>query len=371
MTDRLIRPSIAALRPYVPGKPIEEVERELGLTNLVKLASNENCLGPSPRAVEAVRAAAPAAWLYPDAACFALKRSLSEFHALPPDHFTLGTGSDEILHLISLAFFNPGDEVAFGDPSFVVYESAAALMGCVPVKVPLRAFTHDLAAMRTAITERTKCVFIANPNNPTGTMNTADEVERFLDGLPEHVIVVMDEAYHEYVERIDYPLTLRYVREGRNVVVLRTFSKIYALAGLRVGYGMARPELSKWLNAVREPFNVNSLAQVAAIASLHDAEQVTRTRAMNSAGKAWLYRKLERLGLPFVPTEANFLLIEVGRDSNAVFQALLRKGVIVRTGDLFGLPTYIRVTIGTEDMNRRFIHALELALGEVTEGTIA
>lgn len=361
----LVRENILELKPYVPGRPIEEVRRELGLREVVKLASNENPLGPSPKALEAIRRAAAEVSRYPDASCFRLKQALSRHWNLPADHFIIGNGSDEIIHFIGVTFLAPGEEVIQADPSFVRYEAAAILNGGVCVKVPLRDYTHDLEAMAERITERTKLLFIANPNNPTGTMNSREEVERLLQRVPEHVLVVFDEAYYEYVDDPTYPDTLEYVRQGRNVIVLRTFSKIYALAGLRVGYGMARPDLIGYLEQVREPFNVNSLAQEAALASLEDPEQVRRSREANQRGKAFLYAHFQRLGLPFVPTQANFILVDVRQDCRRVFQGLLQRGVIVRTCDIFGLPTHLRVSIGTEEENQRFIQALEEVLEEL------
>ncbi|HIE53435.1 MAG TPA: histidinol-phosphate transaminase [Armatimonadetes bacterium] len=360
----LVKEHILDLKPYVPGKPIEEVKRELGLTEVLKLASNENALGPSPKAVQALQEAAATVGLYPDGSCSALKQALAAHWNLEPEQIIIGNGSDELIQFIGLTFLAPGDEVIQADPSFVRYEAAAILNQAKCLKVPLRNFTSDLEAMAARLTPRTKLIFVANPNNPTGTMNTRDEVERLLDRVPDHVLVVLDEAYYEYVDDPDYPDSLQYVREGRNVIVLRTFSKIYALAGLRVGYGLARPDLIGYLNQVREPFNVNSLAQVAALASLQDPEQVERARRMNREGKEQLYRAFTELGLPYVPSQANFVLVDVKRDSRQVFAALLRRGVIVRTGDIFGLPTHLRVTVGKPEENERFIAALREVLQE-------
>jgi histidinol-phosphate aminotransferase len=358
-----IPPHVQRLRPYVPGKPIEEVQREFGLTDVVKLASNENPLGPSPRALAAIRDAADGLALYPDASCFSLTNALSRHLEIPGDHIVLGNGSDEIIHYLGLAFVRPGDEVLTGDPSFVRYEAAAILNEADFVVTPLKDHTFDLDAMAERVGPKTRMVFIANPNNPTGTMVGRAAVERFLDRCPEETIVVMDEAYYEYVEDPDYPHSLDYVREGRNVVVLRTFSKIYALAGLRVGYGVARPEIAYALHQVREPFNVNSLAQAAALASLEDPHQVVRSRRLNSEQRDYLYGEFRRLALPYVETHANFVIVDVGRPSRGVFQALLQRGVIVRSGDMLGLPTHLRATIGLPEDNRRFIRELEAVLG--------
>lgn len=360
----VVPPHILQLRPYVPGKPIEEVEREYGVTNIIKLASNENPLGPSPRSLEAMQGALKNLALYPDGACYALTRALARHWEVEPENLVIGNGSDEIIHYLGLAFLRPGDEVLTGDPSFVRYESAAILNEASFVVTPLKEHHFDLDAMAERINERTRIIFIANPNNPTGTMVGKAAVERFLDRVPEQTLVVMDEAYYEYVDAPDYPASWKYVREGRNVVILRTFSKIYALAALRVGYGMARPEIIHALHQVREPFNVNSLAQAAAVASLEDPEQVLRSRRCNAEGRDYLYGEFRRLGLSYLETQANFVMVDVQRPCRAVFEGLLRRGVIVRTGDIFGMPTYLRVTIGAPEHNRRFVSELEAVLAE-------
>ncbi|HHX40671.1 MAG TPA: histidinol-phosphate transaminase, partial [Armatimonadetes bacterium] len=277
----ICRSNIHDLVPYVPGKPIEEVEREYGITDIIKLASNENPYGPSPRVVEAMKEALESIRLYPDGSCFSLTQRLSQHLDLPADHIVVGNGSDEIIHYLGIAYLEPGDEVVQAHPSFVRYEAAATLNGCQCIQVPLKDYTHDLDAMADAVTPRTKLLFITNPNNPTGTIVTRSAVDRLLDRLPERVLVVMDEAYYEYVEDPEYPDSVAYIREGRNVISLRTFSKIFALAGLRVGYGIARPEIIWAIHQVREPFNVNSIAQVGAIASLDDPDQVERGPRVN------------------------------------------------------------------------------------------
>jgi histidinol-phosphate aminotransferase len=363
---RLVKQSVTKLRPYVPGKPIDEVKRELGLPDdftIYKLASNENVLGPSPKAVEAMARVASEVWLYPDDTCFDLKNELAKFWDVTPEHLIIGNGSDEIIHFLALSLLDAGDEVIFADPSFVQYKAAAMLADCAYHAVPLTEdYRHDLRAMRAQVNQNTKLIFIANPNNPTGTTVTRQELEELLDGLPPRVVVVLDQAYYEYVEDENSPNGLDYVRDGHNVVVLHTFSKAYALAGLRVGYGLARPELIGYLQQVRGPFNVNMLAQAAAIASLHDATQVPNAQELNSSGKAQLYAAFEDMGLNYVPTEANFVLVDCGRDTKALINDLLRHGVIVRTFAPHALPTWIRVTIGTREMNERFISALRAVL---------
>lgn len=362
MTDDLVQPNILKLTPYVPGKPIEEVERELGITDIIKMASNENPLGPSPMAVKAMAEALQNVGLYPDGSCFSLRRAVAEHWGVRPEQLIFGNGSDELIHYIGVTFLTPEDEVIQADPTFVRYEAAGILNNCKVHKVPCRDLTHDLDAMGDRINERTKIIFIANPNNPTGTIVLQKDVDRLMARVPERCIVVFDEAYYEYVEHPEYPQTIPLVEEGRNVIVLRTFSKIYAMAGLRLGYGIARPRIIEYLEQVREPFNVNSIAQVGAIASLKDPNQVPNARRVNSEGRAYLCGEFDRMGLPYTPSQANFVFVDVKRDCVPVFKELLKRGVITRTGDIFDLPTWLRVTIGTMDQNRRFIAALEEVL---------
>lgn len=364
---QLVRQSVLKLRPYVPGKPIEEVKRELGLPSdfsIIKLASNENVLGPSPRAVEAMRAAAEQVWLYPDDTCYELKNALAAHWGLTPDYFIIGNGSDEVIHFLALAFLDKerGDEVIFGAPSFVQYKAAAMLADCAYHAVPLDGeMRHDLPAMKAAINERTRLVFVCNPNNPTGTSVSRAQFEEFLDDLPPHVIVVLDEAYAEYVDDAEYPSALDYL-ENHNVVGLRTFSKAYAIAGTRVGYGIARPALMRYLQQVRGPFNVNTVAQVAALAALDDQEHIARSVETNAQGRQQLQRAFREMGLRYVPSQANFVLVDIGIDAAGSFNGLLKRGVIVRTGTPFGLDSWLRVTVGTREMNERFISALREVL---------
>ena len=298
----LVRASVTKLRPYVPGKPIEDVKRELGLDDsieIVKLASNENVLGPSPLAVQAMNRVLDDLWLYPDDSCYALKNKLAAFWKVDSNQIVVGNGSDEIIHFLGLAFLDRerGDEVIFAEPSFVQYRACALLADCNYHAVPLTAdLRHDLRAMKAHVNERTRLIFIANPNNPTGTIVSHDEVTELLDGLPSHVVVVLDQAYYEYADGDKSADGLSFVRDGHNVVVLHTFSKAYALAGLRVGYGIANAEIAGYLQQVRGPFNVNTLAQAAAIASLDDAEQVLRACDLNEEGKRAAWRRLRRNG---------------------------------------------------------------------------
>lgn len=365
-TSLLVRESVTKLRPYVPGKPIEDVKRELALDDSVvitKLASNENVLGPSPKAVEAIGRVLDALWLYPDDNCYELKNKIAAHWKIEANQIVVGNGSDEIIHFLGLAFLDRerGDEVIFGEPSFVQYRACALLADCNYHAVPLtHDMQHDLPAMKAKVNSKTKLIFIANPNNPTGTTVTHYEVAELLRDLPPHVIVVLDQAYHEYVTDEHSARGLDFVREGHNVVVLHTFSKAYALAGLRVGYGIARPEIAAYLQQVRGPFNVNTLAQVAAIASLDDETQCSRAVEINEEGKEQFAQSFEAMGLHYVPSQANFVLVDVGRDAKEVELELMKRGVIVRTG--FGLPTFVRVTIGTRAMNERFISSLRAIL---------
>jgi histidinol-phosphate aminotransferase len=359
------RSCLENINPYVPGKPIEEVERELGLSDVVKMASNENPLGPSPKAVKAITDYLHRISLYPDGNGFYLKQDLARYLGLDVKNIILGNGADELIILVGLAYLNPGDEIIMAQPSFSEYDFSARLMDAVPVRVPCKDFRHDLDAIAAAITEKTKIIYICNPNNPTGTIVTQEEVEKFLDKVPSEILVVFDEAYYEFVDDESYAQSIGFLNKGFNILILRTFSKIFGLAGLRVGYGLADEGVISDLNTVREPFNVNSVAQVAARAALDDLEHIEAVKVVNRKGKEYLAAEFKRMGLSYVPTEANFLFVEVGVDSKELFQMMLRKGVIVRTGDIFGYPKYIRVTIDTEDHNIRFIKALEECLKEM------
>lgn len=360
---------ILDLKPYQPGKPIEEVKRELGLTGeIIKLASNENPLGPSPAALAALETALPKLALYPDGGCHDLRAAVAEKLGVPGDWLVFGNGSDEVITLLGLTFLQPGDEVVIADPTFVLYEAAATLNGARPVAVPLTrpGLVHDLAAMAGAFTPRTRMVFVANPHNPSGTIVSRRAVDDLLSRLPPRALLVLDEAYQEYVADVpDHPHALDYVKDGAPVVGLRTFSKMYGLAGLRVGYGVADSRVIRLLNQPRSPFNVNLAAQIAATAAVNDDAFVAETRRVNAAGQQTLEAAFDRLGLPYAESHANFILVDVERPCRPVFDALLRQGVIVRTGDVFGLPTHVRVTIGTEAQNARFLSALENVLGSV------
>jgi histidinol-phosphate aminotransferase len=358
----LVNPSVLSQPVYEPGKPIEDVARELGLdaATIIKLASNENPLGPSPLGVAAAIKALGQGELYPDGGCYVLRQKLAARHGLAAEQFVVGNGSNEILELLGHVFLRPGDEVVMGTPAFIVYKLVTLLFGARPVEVPLVNHRHDLAALARAITPRTKLVFLPSPNNPTGTANTAEEIAAFVRGLPEHVVFVFDEAYAEYLES---PPDLRpLLAEGRKVIGLRTFSKIYGLASLRIGYGYASAELAGLLNRVRQPFNVNAIGQAAAVAALDDAEFVARARAVNAAGLKQLEAAFAARGLEWVPSVGNFLLVRVG-DGARGFVELQKRGVIVRPMRGYGMPEWLRVTVGTEAQNTRFIGALDAVLG--------
>lgn len=356
-------PALHDLVSYEPGKPIEDLARELGLAPgaIVKLASNENPLGPSPKALEAMRAALERAHFYPDGGGYYLRTAIAERHGVARENVILGNGSNEIIEFLGHAFLQPGDEVITAGHAFAVYRLMAQLFGARTVEVPERpGLRHDLPAMAAAITPRTRQIFVANPNNPTGTIVSAEEIDAFMALVPERVPIVFDEAYHEFLD--DPPDTLRYVREGRDhVIILRTFSKIQGLANLRIGYGLATPAMVRLLEKTRQPFNANGIAQAGALASLGDTDHLARTKAVTDRGRAQLQGAFAAMGLPFIPSYANFVLVDVG-DAAAVFQALLVKGVIVRAMGGYKLPRHIRVSIGTEEQNRLFLDALAGAL---------
>jgi histidinol-phosphate aminotransferase len=353
---------IRTLTPYPPGMPIEELERELGIEGSIKLASNENPLGPSPKAVAAVQAALASLHRYPDGSAFYLKRRLAERLRVPPDELLVGNGSNEIIELAVRTFLRPRDEAVMADQAFVIYRMVVQAAGGIPKIVPLRDYTHDLEAIAEAITPATRLVFLANPNNPTGTIFRRPAWEAFLRAVPRHVIVVADDAYAEFVDDADYPDTVRARGDGSvPILTLRTFSKLYGLAGLRVGWAVAPAPLVEAIGRIRQPFNVNALALVGALAALDDDEHVARTLATNRAGMAQLGEGFRRLGLEQVPSAANFVLVRVGQGGR-VYEALLRRGVIVRPMDVYGFPEHIRVTIGLPEENARFLDALAAVL---------
>lgn len=362
-------PGVRGLTPYLPGKPIAELERELGISNIVKLASNENPLGPSPLALEAARRALPELHVYPDGGGFALKTALAEKLGLVPAQITLGNGSNDVLEIIARTFLSPELNAVFSEHAFAVYpivtQAAGAQAKIAPAHNGERGprYGHDLAALAAAVDGSTRLVFIANPNNPTGTYLDAKSLHGFLAGLPEQVIAVVDEAYFEYVAAPDYPDALAWLPEFPNLVVTRTFSKAYGLAGLRVGYAASSPEIADLLNRVRQPFNVNLLALEAARAALDDPDYLRRGVELNNAGLRQLGAALAERKLETIPSVGNFLTFDLGRPAAPVYDALLRQGVIVRPVANYGLPRHLRVTIGTAEQNAIFLAALDRVLG--------
>jgi histidinol-phosphate aminotransferase len=370
--DALIRPQCKGFEPYLPGRSIESVRRERGLKQLYKLASNENALGPSKLALKAIAKVGNSILRYPDGASTALRQALAEYNGTPPNRVIVGAGSDELIELLGKTFLNPGDSIVVSEHAFIRYRMAAELMGADVISVPMNGFTHNLSAMAEAVRPDTKIIFIANPNNPTGTYNTQQELETLLqrvDGLRVQghpILVVVDEAYYEFASALErnYPKTLELQRRYANLVVLRTFSKVYALAGLRVGYGFADPDVIAALDRVRPPFNVSTIGQVAAEASLRDRAQIQRGVKLVKEGRKQVLPVLAKQGLVVVPSLGNFVLIDVSPRLGAdVFEALLDRGVIVRALDEYGYPNHIRVTFGLPVENRLFLKALEEVLG--------
>ena len=353
----LIPQFIRSIEPYKPGKPVEEVERELKI-RAVKLASNENPLGPSPLAVEAAQRALREANRYPDGGGFYLREKLAARHRVSMEQIILGLGSSELIDLAARALLNGETEAVTSEGSFPLYYISARATGAKLIEVPLAEYTFDLDAIADAITPRTRLVYLANPNNPTGTMFTADEFDRFFARVPEHVLVVLDEAYCDYVECADYSRAIDIARRAPNLLVLRTFSKIYGLAGMRMGYGIGPADLVVELNKLRTPFNTSSVAQAAALAALDDTEHVRRSLEANGAGLKQLADGLTAMGVPFFPSVTNFLFVEWGEDAKPLSDALLRRGVIVRPMAWMGFPNAIRVSVGTAEENRLFLSAL-------------
>ena len=354
-------PQLKNLIAYEPGKPIEDVAREHGLDPdaIVKLASNENPLGPSPKAVEAMQEAVKIAHLYPDGGGYRLRNAIAEKFGMGRKNIVLGNGSNEIIELVGHSFLSKGDSVVVADHAFVVYKLMATLFGAETIEVPDPGFVHDLDAMAAAIKPDTKEVFVANPNNPTGTMVSQDDIERFLDKVPDHVVVIFDEAYYEFLDTP--PDTLKFVRAGRNVIVLRTFSKIQGLAALRIGYGIGPASLIEVLQKARQPFNANAIAQAGALAGLADEEHQRSTKEMTDKGRAELQKAFADMGLEYVPSYANFVLVKVG-DGDAVFKELQKRGVIIRAMRGYKLPEWIRVTVGTPEQNAKFLELLPQVL---------
>lgn len=360
----LVNPHIRELTPYPPGKPIRELERELGISGSIKLASNEAPVGPSRSAIDAIVRGAEQLNRYPDGSSYYLREALAARLNVTPESLLFGAGSDEILEIIVKVFLGLGDEAIFPWPSFAMYPIVTRGAGGAPVAVPLdREHRVDVRALLDAVSDRTRLLFLANPNNPTGTSIGRADLQLLLEGLPERVVLVCDEAYCEYVRRKDFPESVPEVSRRPTLLVLRTFSKIYGLAGLRVGYAIGDPELVGFLERARHPFNVNALAQLAAQAALEDEAHVSRLCDLTHAGLEQIERGLGELGLAYAPSDANFVLVEVGGDANALYERLLRQGVITRPLGAFGLPAHLRVTAGLPEENERFLRALRAELG--------
>jgi histidinol-phosphate aminotransferase len=357
--------NIEKLIPYPPGKPIEELEREYGISGSIKLASNENALGPSPKALAAIAAALPKLHRYPDGSCHYLANRLAAKLEVAPGEIVFGNGSNEIISLLIATFLQPGEEVITSNPTFLVYQKAVQAQGGINRLVPLKEMQHHFAAILSEITDQTRLIFLDNPNNPTGTIFGAAEFENFLAAVPEHVIVVLDEAYVDFVDA-DLRFDARpFLHLKTPVVALRTFSKAYGLAGLRVGYGLMRQELASYLHRLRQPFNVNHLAQVGALAALEDDDHYQHTLTMTMEGMVWLHREIARLGCRPLPSQANFFLVDVGGSGKRLYEQLLAKGVIVRPMEAYGYPDYIRITVGLPAENERLVQAMAAALKEL------
>ncbi len=357
----LVKKNILDVRPYAAGKPIEETKRQLGLKEVIKLASNENPLGASSLAKAAIKKAITGINRYPDSSGFYLKRRLSRYFNVSSGCIILGNGSDEIIDIIIKTFVEEDENIITADVTFLEYEIIAQVNNRRVITVPLKYFKYDLEAIEKRIDKKTKLIFIANPNNPTGTYVTRYELEDFMLSLPDDVLLVLDEAYDAFIDVDDFPNSLAYTA-NRNVILMKTFSKAYGLAGLRIGYAIAQPELVSYMERARQPFNVNSLAQAAAAAALDDKKFLRKSRQVILEGKEYLYASLQRLGIAYVPTVANFILIDAGRDGLNVFKDMLRYGVIVRDMKQYGLKNFIRVTIGTKQENERFIKVLRKIL---------
>jgi histidinol-phosphate aminotransferase len=362
MTELKYRKSLESIATFIPGKPIEEVKREYGIGRVIKLASNENSLGCSPDVRPAVLQALEKAAVYPESSALELRKELAFNMGLRPEQFIIGAGSFELLSFIAHTFMNPGEESIAAMPSFGWYATVTKHMDGFIVNVPLKEHHVDLNEIKARVTGKTRVIWLCNPNNPTGTIFTEAEQNAFLKDIPGHIVVVLDEAYFDYVTAKDYPVSQNLINRYPNVIILRTFSKIYGLASLRVAYAIADANTISYLNKVRQVFNVNAVAQAAAIASLRDKKFREAGRKNNFQGREYLYKSFKEAGLEFIPTEGNFMMVNVSRDGNEVFEALLKKGVIIRPGNGFNMPTWLRVTIGTPEENQIFIHALKEVL---------
>ncbi|MDF2682226.1 MAG: hypothetical protein K0R47_3416 [Brevibacillus sp.] len=358
MSQELWRTSVGKLSPYVPGKPIEEVKEELGLDSIIRLASNENPFGTSPKAAKAMHLAIEESQLYPEGSCKDLRVRLAQVHGIDPDQIVVANGADHVIKLIGAAYINQGDEVIYCTPTFPTYRAAVLLLEGVPVEIPTREHTYDLDAILTAITDKTKMIFICNPNNPTGTILKEEQLQSFLTRVPKHVIVVLDEAYIEFVQHSSYKNGLDYVKENVPLITIRTFSKLYGLAGLRIGYAIGPKAYMQPVGAVREHFAVNRIAVAGAMAALDDHEFVSHTLQQNQEQMQEMTKALQALGYEVTPSHANFLFIDMKQDTAPIYQALMHKGILIRPCGSWKLPTYARITIGTNQQNQVLMAAL-------------
>jgi len=360
--QQFLRKGILELEPYMPGKPIEEVKAELGLSEITKMASNENPLGPSPKALAAIEKELKNLHLYPDSPCILLKKKMAKKLGINENMITFSNGADNCILLVVSAFINEGDEVVMADLTFFVYQTVTKIMGGRPVYVSLKDYTHDLKAMYDKISSRTKLVIVCNPNNPTGSIVEKNELDDFVNNLPDHVILVLDEAYCEFVSDKGYPKGLDYIKQGHRVISLRTFSKLYGIAGIRIGYAMGLPEFIDALNRVREPFPVSRVAQAGALAALEDEDHREKVLKNNEEGKDYLCEEFKKMGLFYIPSHTNFVFVDFKRNSEDIFKSLLKRGIIIRSGSLWNYSTFARITIGTMEENRKFIRELKALL---------
>ncbi len=356
---------ILSIKPYVPGKPLEELEREHGIKKSIKLASNENPLGSSPRALEAIQLAMKKLNRYPDGSGYYLINQIAEKLKVSPNNIVLGNGSDEIISMLTHTLLKPGDEAILPQPSFLIYDIMVRSAGATSVNVPLHSLSIDLKEIKKRLTSKSKMVFLCNPNNPTGTIILKEEFESFLNSIPPDILVVVDEAYIEFVREQNCAFGIDYIDTQRTLIVLRTFSKAYGLAGLRIGYGVMSKEISDLINRIRLPFNTNSLAQAGAVAALDDEKFIKKTLSLIHEGLDFMYDSLNSLGIKYFPTQANFFLIDVERNADEVFEKMLSRGVIVRSMTSYGYPNYIRINVGLRDENERFMKALNEVLGSI------
>lgn len=354
------RDATKKVKPYIPGKPIEELKRELGITKeILKLASNENPIGTSPKALKALKENVSEAFLYPDDECYYLKKNLSKHLDISPENIIVGNGSVELILIACMVYLSPGDGFIMGERSFALGKIAAVLMGGKYTAIPEVNYTHDLKGIREAITDRTKILYIDNPSNPLGTKISRKEIEEFVYSIPDGILIILDEAYYEFVRGENFPDSIKFIKEKKNVFVLRTFSKIYGLAGLRVGYGIAPPELLRTISKARLPFNVNRMAQIAASAALDDEEHIKKTLKVNDEGKRYISQEFNKMGIFYIPTSTNFITFKTDVDGKTLFKELQKRGIIARPLANYGMPEFIRITIGRREQNQRFIKTLK------------